>query len=296
MTDNLKSMKKALLIFAAIILGGLFPFGHAYTFLIRYNLMVMLFFSFLGIQANWQLFNANHFKVLAINIFLPLFLYTIIQPFSSNFALIAFVVTIIPTAAAAPVIAQLLQTNVGKVTVSVILSTPIIAILLPFLLTYFLKIEGDISLKNLVYPVLSLVFLPLITSQIIRNGLPKLKQQIEKLEFISFPLFLANIVIACGNASNFVQNNQEIIGGTLIGILLIVSFLCVLQFQIGAFVGRKSSPLTYSLALGRKNTMIGLWVSLTYFNPIVALGPIFYIILHNIYNSYQIWQVEKTGC
>ena len=287
-------MKKALFIFAAIILGSIFTFGHAYTFMIRYNLMVMLFFAFLGIQINWQLFNVNHFKVLAVNILLPLFLYTIIQPFHSNFALIAFAVSIVPTAAAAPVIADLVKAKVGEVTVAVLLSTPIIALIIPVLLTFFLKIEGDISLKTLVFPVLSLVFLPLILSQFIRNKLPRLAERLGEWEFISFPLFLMNIVIACGNASYFVQNNLETIGQELIGILLLVGFLCVLQFQIGAFIGRKSAPLTYSLALGRKNTMIGLWMSLTYFNPVVALGPILYIILHNTYNSYQIWQIENS--
>ena len=287
-------MKKALFIFTAIILGSIFTFGHAYTYLIRYNLMVMLFFAFLGIQVNWQLFNVTHFKILAINIGLPLILYTIIQPFSENLALIAFTVSIVPTAAASPVIAQLLQTNVGEVTVSVILSTPIIALLLPFLLTYFLKIEGNMSLGNLVYPVLSLVFLPLIASQIIQKAPLKLKQTVARLKFISFPLFLTNIVIACGNASFFVQNNQEVIGQELMSIFLLVSGLCVVQFQIGALIGKRNNPLTYSLALGRKNTMIGLWMALSYFNPVIALGPIFYIVLHNVYNSYQIWQVERV--
>lgn len=285
-------MKKALFIFAAIIFGSIFNFGHAYTFMIRYNLMVMLFFAFLGIQVNWQLFNVNHFKVLAVNICLPLFLYTIIQPFHPNFALIAFAVSIVPTAAAAPVIADLVQAKVGEVTVAVLLSTPIIALILPVLLTFFLKIEGDISLQALVFPVLSLVFLPLIISQFLRNILPQLAKKLGQWEFISFPLFLTNIFIACGNASFFVQNNLATVRQELMGICLLVSFLCVLQFKIGAFIGRKSAPLTYSLALGRKNTMIGLWMSLTYFNPVVALGPILYIILHNAYNSYQIWQIE----
>ena len=256
--------------------------------------MVMLFFAFLGIQVNWQLFNINHFKVLAVNILLPLFLYTVIQPIHPNFALIAFATSIVPTAAAAPVIADLVKAKVGEVTVAVILSTPIIALLLPILLTFFLKVEGNISLEAMVFPVLSLVFLPLIISQFIRNLLPSLAEKIERLEFISFPLFLSNIVIACGNASFFVQKNQEAVGEEFIGILLLVSFLCVLQFQIGAFIGRKAAPLTYSLALGRKNTMIGLWMSLTYFNPVVALGPILYIILHNAYNSYQIWEAESS--
>lgn len=289
-------MKKALFIFTAIILGSIFNYGHAYTYLIRYNLMVMLFFAFLGIQVNWRLFNVTHFKILAINIGLPLILYPIIKPFSANLALIAFTVSIVPTAAAAPVIAQLLRTNVGEVTVSVILSTPIIALLLPILLTYFLNIEGDVSLNNLVFPVLSLVFLPLIISQVVQQGPHRLKQMVTKLEFISFPLFLTNIVIACGNASHFVQNNQEVIGEALVSILFLVTFLCVLQFQIGSIIGKKNNPFTYSLALGRKNTMIGLWMSITYFNPMIALGPIFYIVLHNIYNSYQIWQVERTSC
>jgi len=152
-----------------------------------------------------------------------------------------------------------------------------------------------VSLGNLVYPVLSLVFLPLIASQIIQQAPLQLKQTVARLEFISFPLFLTNIVIACGNASFFVQNNQEVIGQELIGIFLLVSGLCVVQFQIGALIGKQNNPLTYSLALGRKNTMIGLWMALSYFNPVIALGPIFYIVLHNMYNSYQIWQVERKN-
>ena len=58
-------------------------------------------------------------------------------------------------------------------------------------------------------------------------------------------------------------------------------------------MGPKDKPLAGSLALGRKNTMFGLWIALTFVNPMVALGPISYIIMQNAYNSYQIMMVER---
>jgi BASS family bile acid:Na+ symporter len=36
-----------------------------------------------------------------------------------------------------------------------------------------------------------------------------------------------------------------------------------------------------------------VWIALAFINPVVALGPTFYIIYHNIYNSWQIIHLEK---
>ncbi len=286
-------MKKALLIFSAILLGSIFNYGHTYTYLIRYNLMLMLFFAFIGTSFDLKIFKTSHYKILAINILLPISLYLLIKPFHSLLAELAFVLTIVPTAAAVPVIAEMLKTDIGITTGSLLLTTPIIAILLPFLLSVLLGVGGDISTINLVLPILSVVLVPMLLSQSIRFTLPKLAGQLSKWSFISFPLFLLNIVIACGNASHFIQQNLAEVGGELYWIAGVTILLCLINFRIGRFVGRKENPLAYELALGRKNTMIGLWLALTYFSPLVALGPICYIICHNTYNSYQMWEAER---
>ena len=288
-------MQKALFIFSAIILGVLFNFGHHYTFLIRYNLILMLFFAFLNTKINFGLFSKEHFQVLIINILLPILFYFCIRPFDENLAAMAFVIAVIPTAAAAPVIAEIMKTNVGTLTIAVVLGTPIMALVIPIMLTAFMNISGEIATLDLIFPVLTLVFIPLIISQLIRYFSSAISKRIQRFSFLSFPLFLANVFIACGNASHYIQNNKEISGLQILQIFLLVVIIGSIQFQTGQLVGRKNNPLGYSLALGRKNTMIGLWLALTYFSPIVALGPICYIIFHNTYNSFQIWQMEKRS-
>lgn len=287
-------MKKALFIFAAIITGSIFNYGHAYTYLIRYNLMVMLFFAFIGTSFNLKIFKKSHYKILAINLLLPISLYLGLKPFHPLLAQLAFVLTIVPTAAAVPVIAEILKTDIGITTGSLLLTTPIIALSLPFLLSFMMGVGSDISAIDLVLPILSVVFIPMFLSQSIRYALPKLSEQLSKWSFISFLLFLLNILIACGNASHFIQQNLATVGNQLFWIAGVTVLLCLVNFRIGRFIGRKENPLAYELALGRKNTMIGLWLALTYFSPIIALGPICYIICHNTYNSYQMWEAERS--
>ena len=286
-------MQKALLIFLIIILGLVFNIGHQYTFLIRYNLMIMLFFVFLNTTLELSLFRPAHFKVLILNIILPILLYCAILPLDEDYASIAFIISITPTAAAAPVIGEIMKVRVAILTIAVLLGTPLVALIIPIMLVTLMDISGEIDTIDLVLPVVSLVFIPLIASQIIRKLSAKLTDFLKPFNRLSFPLFLLNVFIACGNASHFIQNSEAIGLYEIIQIFGVVVIIGSLQFQIGHFVGTKGEELEFSLAMGRKNTMIALWLALTYFNPIVAIGPICYIIFHNAYNSIQIWQRER---
>jgi hypothetical protein len=46
-------------------------------------------------------------------------------------------------------------------------------------------------------------------------------------------------------------------------------------------------------ALGQKNNSFVIWIALTFSNPLVAMRPAFYILYHNIYNSWQIYRFES---
>jgi hypothetical protein len=60
------------------------------------------------------------------------------------------------------------------------------------------------------------------------------------------------------------------------------------NFGIGRRLGGNDLSLEMSQTLGQKNTTLTIWIGLTYFNPLIALGPIFYLIYHNLFNSYQL--------
>lgn len=286
---------KAFTILIAILIGLLLPAGHVLTSLIRYNLMIMLFFSFLEIQFSWKVVNRNHFFILLANILLPILFYLAISPINTTMAYAVFVIAMAPTAAVAPVITGFLKGNVAFVTTSVLITTPAIALILPILLPSIVESGMQVSISDVLLPVSIIIFGPLAISQIIKWGGPKLVNPILNWKQISFYLFLFNVFIASAKASHFIQNDQYTAWYVFVLIGVAIGCLCVFQFILGEKIGREQDTIASSLALGRKNTMFAIWIALTFLDPVVALGPIFYIFFQNAYNGWQIWVMEQKA-
>lgn len=287
-------MKQSLLILIAIVLGVIFPQGHQITFLIQYTLMIMLFFAFLGTRVHWNIFYRSHLIIAAFNIMLPLIFYFTVLPLGKILALTAFVCSIPPTAAAAPVLGQFMRTNVSYVTAAVIITNPLIALALPVLLPLLMPIDQPISIVEVLIPVLKVIGIPLVMASLIKFYSHSTTARLLKVKMLAFYLFIFNVWLGCGNATHFLQTNSEVETRFLVEVILLTASICIITFKLGAFLVAKDNRLAGSLALGRKNTMFGLWIALTFVNPLVALGPISYIIMQNAYNSYQIMMVEKA--
>lgn len=235
-----------------------------------------------------------HFGIIICNILLPLIFYFSLQSFNPTLATSAFIISLIPTGVAAPILAQIMKRNIGIVTFSVILTTPIMALATPVLLLCILDSGAQFSMQELIVPIITLIGVPLLLSQLIRWFAPlKIMGALSKLGVITFPLFLLNLFIACGDASEFIQQNTAYSYTLLLGILGIAAMVAIIQFQLGRRLGNAKTNVEFSLSLGRKNTMLGIWIALTYFEPIIVLGPVFYILVQNIYNSFEIWYLER---
>jgi BASS family bile acid:Na+ symporter len=65
------------------------------------------------------------------------------------------------------------------------------------------------------------------------------------------------------------------------------------NFTFGAVLGGERFRQESSQSLGQKNNSFVIWVALTFINPLVAMGPTFYILYHNLYNSWQIYRFER---
>lgn len=287
-------MVKALVIFVVILIGAVFTIGSEWKFLIRPNLMAMLFFSFLSIKLDRQLIRRGHLFILISNLALPVVFFLLLKNVDQTIALCAFIIGLIPTAVAAPILAQIMDRDVGIVTFSVLLTTPVVALSTPLLLLLVLDAQTQFSLSEIILPILTLIGIPLVLSQIIRRVTPlNHMDQLKKLGKITFPLFLLNLFIACGDASRFLQNNSDYERSTLLGILSVTIAAVLLQFQLGRLFGSTRTRVEFSLSLGRKNTMLGIWLAITYFEPIIILGPVCYILLQNIYNSLEIAYLDR---
>ncbi|MBN1453120.1 MAG: hypothetical protein JW963_19050 [Anaerolineales bacterium] len=284
---------KGLSLLLTMLVGAFVPQAHAFSFLIQYLLMVMLFFAFLDIEFKPQSFQKSVIWVLLANVAAAFISYSVLVPFDLTLALSAFMTAIAPTAIAAPVIIGFIQREVEYVVAAVLITNISSAVIVPLILPSLLGAEIQISIWEVLQPVLIVMFVPLILSRLVSRLSPKTQKVIRKGRSISFPIWLANLFIISANASNFLHNENSNSSFTLVAIALASLVICIFNFGLGALLGGRSHWQEASQALGQKNLSFVIWIALTFINPLVAMGPMFYIVYHHLYNSWSIYQFEK---
>lgn len=276
-----------------ITLGMLFPQFHTLASYIQYLLMLMLFFAFLDISIQPQSFQKGVIWVVVANIFVAFAAYWILLPFDLNLALAAFITGIAPTAIAAPVIISFIQGQVEYVVGAVLLSNVVMSVVLPVALPFVVGDVVQISVWQVLKPVLVTMFVPLILAQFSRRLPQPTQAVIRRGKAFSFSLWLAALFITSAKAADFLRSNMTTSASTVLWIAVVSLIICVIDFTLGAWLGGQKFRLESSQSLGQKNNSFVIWVALTFINPLVAMGPTFYILYHNIYNSWQIYRFEK---
>lgn len=281
-------------ILLAIIAGALLSDAHVLTAVIRYNLMVMLFFTFITVNFNPQLLRRDHFKVLVANILLPILIFLLWRIWDPATAVALLVIGLAPTAAGAPVITTFLRGRVDHVTVSILLLSPAMALLIPLFLPMLLSSDiGEIEVLDILIPVFMVVFVPLASSFFIKKVLPSAVPYITKAAKVNFYLFLFNVFIASAKATDFIRNDEQASWIVILSIGFGVTILGLILFQFGERLGAADLKLENSMSLGRKNTMFALWLALTFVGPLAALGPMLYILFQNVYHSIAMYKLDK---
>jgi BASS family bile acid:Na+ symporter len=289
----LKTQGKGLSLLFTMLLGGLFPQAHTVSFLIQYLLMIMLFFAFLDIELKPQTFQKSVLWVLLANVALAFISYALLVSFGVTLALAGFMTAIAPTAIAAPVVISFIEREVEYVVAAVLVTNIASAVILPLALPSLLGAELHISVWEVLQPVLIVMFLPLILARLAVYLPSNAQGTLRKGKPFSFLFWLGNLFIISADASDFLRNGDGNSTTTLIAIALIALTSCVVNFGVGALLGGRGHWQESSQALGQKNLSFVIWIALTFINPLVALGPMFYILYHHLYNSWLIYRFER---
>ena len=82
--------------------------------------------------------------------------------------------------------------------------------------------------------------------------------------------------------------------------MLLLAFLSLLtccgQFLIGRKIGaRYGEKISGAQGLGQKNTVLAIWMALTFLNPIASVGPAAYVAWQNTINSLQLFYKTKQS-
>jgi BASS family bile acid:Na+ symporter len=287
------SYGKVLGLLLMIVLGILFPQFHALSAYIQYLLMIMLFFAFLDIDIQPRSFQKGVIWVVLANLAVAFSAYGILRPVDLNLALAAFITGIAPTAIAAPVIISFIQGQVEYVVGAVLLSNVVMSLVLPLTLPFLVGDIARISVWQVLEPVLITMFVPLILARL-SNLLPQKAQAlIRQGKTFSFPLWLVALFIMCSKAADFLRHDVTASLASVLAIALISLVICILNFTVGGLLGGERFRQEASQSLGQKNNSFVIWIALTFINPLVAMGPTFYILYHNLYNSWQIYRFER---
>jgi BASS family bile acid:Na+ symporter len=205
-------------------------------------------------------------------------------------ALAAFFAGITPTAAAAPVVMSFLRGRVDYVIAAVVLTHLAIAAAMPALLPFVLGRTTPEAFGQVLGSVGLVVFVPAGTAWLLRTLHPPAAAWPARLRNVSFGAWVLALFLVTANASAFLRRQAEVPLAVLLQIAGTSLLVCAASFALGRVIGGREFPREGSQSLGQKNTNLTIYLALTYASPLVALGPTFYVLWHNLWNSWQLHQ------
>lgn len=287
-------MKKSGLIILALILGLFFPAAEEFSYVIRPFLMILLFFSFLGVKIGKSIFYRQQWYVAFL---LPLLAYLAFWLggfYERELGLLLFAIALAPTAIISPVIAGIMRRDAGYLVGSILVTHGMLALVLPFLIPAVLGAQPPITeLMGLFLSILVTVGVPLMAAQLVRSFSKPLFRILQHVSPWFFALFVINVFIASAKLSHYLRYESDN-GWSLIWLATgAVGALCVFNFALGGILLPAGQRVEGSLALGRKNTMLAIWIALAFLGPLATLGPMLYILWQNAIMAVQVSWLEK---
>ena len=265
-------------------------------------IFVMLYLTFCKIQMGDLRPRAWHFILQAIRIILSgLLVLAILHTTNPMTKLVlegAFVCVICPTAAAAPVITERLGGSIASLTIYTILANVVTSIIIPL---FFPMVEKSADITFLTAFIMILrritfvLIVPLCLALLTRKFLPKVATHIKETKNLAFYLWGVNLSIIMGLPIRNILATQ--VYGTVLALLLLLPLvISLLLFSIGKAVGyHYGDSISAGQALGHKNTVVGIWLTITFLNPVASIAPCAYVVWQNLINAWQLWYKQKYG-
>ena len=287
-------MVKSVLILLALGAGLLLPSLNGFTYTLRPFLMTLLFFSFLQVRLDGSIFSRYQWWIALLLPLLGCGVYFLGAAYDVDLGLTLMLMGLAPTAVITPVLAGLMRRRVGYMVGAILVTHAVFACTVPLALPWLLGVKlSPAALGRLVLTIGSTIAIPLVLGQLVRYVGGALARGLRQAAPYAFALFLSNVAVAAGSLSYYLRYESETPLAFVAITALAVGLLMLVNFGIGGFLSPPGHTVEGSLALGRKNTMLAIWIALEYINPLVVLGPMLYILLQNVFVAGQIVYVDR---
>lgn len=284
------------------MLGGVF--FHSWIgyikFLTPYLIFIMLTVTYTRISPKEFSIKRFHWILLLVQMIGGWSIYFLLYNFSPIIAQGGFLCFFICTATSAPVITGMLGGSIAKIAVYSFLTNFTLAVCAPLFLSY---ISGDASsmsfydsFMKIGAEVVPLLTFPIIVALVLRYSFQSLNRKIATHQSISFYLWSVALFIVVGNSVSFIIKQPVKEVWEMIGLAIVSLFACCIQFYLGRIIGKHyGDPIAGAQGLGQKNTILAIWLALSYLNPIISVAPATYVGWQNIINSTQLYRKAKKA-
>lgn len=138
--------------------------------------------------------------------------------------------------------------------------------------------------------VFPLIIVPLALAFFLLYTLPGVHKAIASHQSVSFYIWAVSLFIVVGRAVSFIMDEPSGRIPEMAALALVAALMCMAQFYAGRVIGRRCGDrIAGAQGLGQKNTVLAIWMALTYLNPIASVAPAAYVAWQNTINSLQLY-------
>ncbi len=293
---NIRARLKMFMLPIAMLCGWLFHQPvEAVQFLSPYLIFTMLLITFCRVNISEFRITALTWKVVGVQMIGCVVLYFSIAPFDSVLAQGAMLCFLCPTATAAPVITAMLGGSIITLVAISVLSNVWAALFAPLMFTIALgdnglNIDFLATFGTIMAKVGPMIVGPMVLALLLRIVAPKVHRFIHDNQSISFYLWSIVLIIVVGRVTTFALSEPSERIPQMIILTIAAGIICAIQFIVGRRLGRRhGDAVAGAQGLGQKNTLLAVWMALTFLEPLASIAPAAYIIWQNSFNSLQIW-------
>lgn len=251
----------------------------------------MLFLTFCRIELRDMRLRWIHLWMLAVQFVGAVAVYYATLPILGDIvAQGAMICVMAPIAMAAVVIGGMLGANVTTMVAYSLICNLVTALLAPPMLHAFGN--GTCTFVEIISRVAPTLIAPFVLAQLCRCVWRRGADWFASHSFLSFYIWLFSLVLVLGRTTCFILDTDAE-PMVEIELALIALVLCLLQFRLGRYMGEKAGDrVAGTQSVGQKNTILAIWMSLNFLNPVASIAPTAYIIWQNSVNSYQIYRKQ----
>lgn len=295
---NIQRRLKPFMLPIAILGGFLFYKPIAMMqWAVPYLIFTMLFLTFCRVRPRDFRIEKMIWMLLVVQVVGSVAVFFVLRPFGLTFAQSVMICVLCPTATAAPVVTGLLGGSIARVASYSMVCNLTMAVFAP---VFFVVANPgtDISFfeasLGIALHLAPLIVFPLCAALLLYFTAPKVHAAIGSIQGVSFYLWAVSLFLVVGKAVGFVMSEPPSEIPAMTAMAVAAAIVCLAQFAIGRRIGRAcGDKISAAQGLAQKNTVLGIWMSLNYLNPLSSIGPAAYIIWQNLVNSFQLFRKTR---